>query len=59
MKKYNTIILSIIYLILWFVNSWYTDEWGNCVMPEQYKKISQDGEIHIYQNNNEGFLLGV
>lgn len=148
MKKYYSIILSIIYLILWFVNSWYTDElvdslfifymipsliifsglfiwllivsiikvfkdkqyiniisitilivvlllskyfpfrelkvkleldkyeqsrlsiirmvkenelvpdeWGNCVMPEQYKKTSQDGEIHIYQNNNEGQVI--
>ena len=26
MKKYNTIVLSILYLILWFANSWYTDE---------------------------------
>ncbi len=33
------------------------DKLGNCIMPEQYKKLSQDGWIYIYQNDSEGQVI--
>ena len=33
------------------------DKLGNCIMPEEYKKLSQDGWIYIYKNDSEGQVI--
>lgn len=35
-----------------------TDTRGNASLPSKYKKISSSGEIVVYQNNDEGVVVG-
>ena len=34
------------------------DEYGNAKLPDKYRKISTSGEIFIYQNDEEGCVVG-
>ncbi len=34
------------------------DELGNAELPNQYKRLSTSGEIHIYQNDERGIVIG-
>lgn len=34
------------------------DENNNAKLPSNYKKLSTSGEIHIYQNDNNGMVIG-
>lgn len=35
-----------------------SDEIGNVTLPNKYKKLSTSGQIFIYQNNEEGQVIG-
>ena len=34
------------------------DERGNIILPKKYKKISTSGEVHVYQNGENGVVIG-
>lgn len=34
------------------------DEYNNAKLPSNYKKLSTSGEIHIYQNDDNGMVVG-
>lgn len=35
-----------------------SDEIGNITLPNKYKKISTSGQVFVYQNNDEGQVIG-
>ena len=35
-----------------------SDEIGNVTLPNKYKKISTSGQVFVYQNNDEGQVVG-
>lgn len=34
------------------------DKYGNAKLPNKYKKISTSGEVYIYQNDDNGMVIG-
>ena len=55
-KKYEKDRLKIIQMIK--NNKLEADDIGNVKLPSEYKNISTSGEIYIYQNNNDGQVIG-
>lgn len=55
-KTYEKDRLKIIQMIK--NNKLEADDIGNVKLPSEYKNISTSGEIYIYQNNNDGQVIG-
>ncbi len=41
-----------------YKNKLITDDIGNVALPAKYKKLSTSGQIFVYQNNEEGQVIG-